>query len=255
MKTTKYLILLKIVWLSMHLQAFGFNPDSLVHRANQAYAEGNYEQAIEWYSAVVDSGYESAALYYNLGNACFKSNKNTRAILNYERAKLLDPTDDEILFNLELARAFVVDEIEPLPEFILVTWFRQLIQSFKVDTWAWMSVGLFTAGLFFFILYLFSRKYAVKKSGFIFGIIATLFSLFAFSMAGLRKNWQENHNTAIIFEPNVTIKSAPDESGTNLFVLHEGTKVKVVDKVGEWNEIVIASGNKGWLRAESVEPI
>lgn len=230
-------------------------PTDLLQEGNQAYIDGNYEKAIEMYSEILDSGYESAALYYNLGNAYFKSNKITNAILNFERAKLLDPNDEEILFNLELAKTFTVDKIEEIPELFLVTWLKAFVHIFKVDTWAIISVVCFVVMLLVLLLYLFSRKYQLKKLSFWLTAVFLTFSVATYTCAAIQKNEITRNKTAIIFSPTITLKSSPDKQSTDLFVLHEGTKVEVVDEVGEWREIRLTDGSKGWLKISDIEMI
>ncbi len=231
------------------------DPTEVLQEGNQAYIDGNYEKAIEKYSAVLDSGYESAALYYNLGNAYFKSNKITNAILNFERAKLLDPNDEEIQFNLELAKTFTVDKIEEIPELFLVTWLKAFVHIFKVDTWAIISVGCFIVMLIAFLLYFFTRKYQFKKLSFWLATVFLTLSIATYTCATIQKNEITRNKTAIIFSPTITLKSSPDKQSTDLFVLHEGTKVEVVDEVGEWREIRLADGSKGWLKISDIEMI
>lgn len=230
-------------------------PTDVLQEGNQAYIDGEYEKAIQKYSAVLDSGYESAALYYNLGNAYFKSNKITNAILHFERAKLLEPNDEEIQFNLELAKTFTVDKIEEIPELFLVTWLKTVIHFFKVDTWAIISTTCFVFMLIALLLYFFVRKYQLRKLSFWLGVVFLVLSITGYSFAAIQKNEITNNKTAIIFSPTITLKSSPDKQSTDLFVLHEGTKVEVVDEVGEWREIRLADGSKGWLKISDIEMI
>lgn len=234
---------------------FSQTPEELIEKGNQQYIDGDFEAAIATYKTVVDSGYESATLYYNLGNAYYKSNRVTRAILFYEKAKLLAPNDDEINYNLELARTYVIDKIDEIPELFLVTWLKSFIEFFSVDQWAYISIVSFIIALALGLFYLFSQKYSLKKLSFIFAIIFLVLSAGTFSFASTQKKQTIENTTAIVFAPTVTLKSSPDVSGTDLFVLHEGTKVTVVDQVGEWREIELSNGNKGWLKTGDIRMI
>ncbi|MFW6328173.1 MAG: tetratricopeptide repeat protein, partial [Bacteroidota bacterium] len=219
------------------------------------YQEGKYEEAISGYSAILDQGFEAPELYYNLGNAFFKSNKLAQAILNYERAMELDPSDPDIQYNLALANTYVIDKIEKLPEIFYIRWWKQFTGFISSRTWAILSVTFFILFLAFFSLYLFSIRIGVKKTSFVLSVILILFTILTFYIA-LEKHQQINSdNTAIIMTPSVTIKSSPDETSNDLFVLHEGTKVHVEDRIGEWQEIRIADGNKGWIKVSNMEII
>jgi tetratricopeptide (TPR) repeat protein len=239
-----------IACVTIHAQ-----PVDILKNANQAYIDGKYEEAIDLYNTVIDSGYESAALYYNLGNAYFKSNKVTNAILFYERAKLLDPNDDEIEFNLELAKTFTVDKIEEIPELFLVTWIKAVVHALKVDAWAFISIACFIAMLLGLSIYFFSKGYQTKRLTFLLAILLLVLSIVSYSFAAIQKNEITRNDTAIVFAPTITLKSSPDRQSKDLFVLHEGTKVVVVDEVGEWREIKLADGSKGWLKISDIEII
>ncbi len=244
-----------LLLLTAPLFAFSQTPEEIIEKGNQQYINGEFEAAIESYKTVVDSGYESAILYYNVGNAYYKSNRVTESILYYEKAKLLAPNDDEINYNLELARTFVIDKIDEIPEFFLITWVKSFIEFFSVDQWGYISIFCFIIALILGLFYLFSQKYSLKKLSFIFAIIFLVISISSFSFASTQKKQTIENTTAIVFAPTVTLKSSPDISGTDLFVLHEGTKVTVVDQVGEWREIELSNGNKGWLNIGDIRMI
>ncbi|MBI4648648.1 MAG: tetratricopeptide repeat protein [Bacteroidia bacterium] len=246
--------LLYIIYLSI-FSTQANTPQNLLDSARIYYSKVNYEKAIEIYNKIVSLDFESSAIYYNLGNAYFKSNKIPQAILNYERAKLLNPKDEDILFNLELANKYVVDKINVLPEIFFITWYRNFINMFPSDKWATASLIAFIAFLLLLSLYFYSGKIILKKLGFWFGVLFLAFSLIALFFAYKQKQFSETRNTAIVFSDSVTVKSSPDESGTDLFVIHAGLKVKVEDKVGDWVEIKLTDGNTGWVKEIDVEII
>ena len=221
---------------------------ALVIRGNEHYSGGEFEKAIELYEAVIDSGYSSAYLYFNLGNAYFKTHRITMALLNYERAAIIDPHDTEIQHNLQLARTFITDEIEVVPEFILKKWMTSIIRIARSDTWSIISIGSFIVTLLLLLVYLFSRLITLRKLSFWAAVLLILISIVSFTFSYQRKKMDTLHHTALILAPSVTVKSSPDDSGTDIFQLHEGTKVTVVDQLGEWREIRIADGNQGWLK-------
>ena len=229
-------------------KAIAFNPTALIKEANDDYKKNKFEQAIQKYQTINDSGYVSAELYFNLGNAYYKTNNFKSAILYYERAKLLKPDDKDIDFNLEMARSFTVDKIEAIQEVFFISWIKWIRNLMSVESWTKSGVVLFIISLVSFLLYLLSGKIGLKKAGFWIGVVTLIISIASLSMGYQLKHLQMAKNTAIIFTPSVTLKSSPDESGTNLFILHEGTKVEILDKVGDWRWIKIANGSRGWIK-------
>jgi tetratricopeptide (TPR) repeat protein len=237
------------------ITAFSSVEQVTIVKANKAYSAGSYTNAAELYQEVVAAGFVSPELYYNLGNAYFKMNDFARAILWYERSKRLDPGNEDVNFNLNVANTKISDKIEPLPEMFYKRWFNGLLLLFSVDAWAIMGVCLFIAGLCGFILYLASRILVLRKAGFwlALGLLFLSFFTFAFAWNGYRLT--ESTHEAIVFTPTITVKSSPNEKSTDLFVLHEGAKVKLLDNIGGWYEIRIANGSVGWLPKEVLEKI
>lgn len=221
----------------------------LLQTGNQYYLDGKYEMAVQSYQSIIDSGYASAELYYNLGNAYYKSHDITMALVNYERARILKPNDPEINHNLEIAREFVVDRIEVLPEFFLRKAYVNFVKIFDADIWALVSVITFGLALGLFLAYFFLNQLFIRKLSFWTGILFILISASTFLFALQQNNLVTKHHQAIILTPSVTIKSSPDEdSGTDLFLLHEGTKVAISDELGDWREVILSDGNSGWLK-------
>jgi tetratricopeptide (TPR) repeat protein len=231
------------------------NNASLFSKANEAYKKNQFDTAVVLYDSIVKSGFETPELYFNLGNVYFKKKDIANAILNYERARKLSPGDDDINFNLQLSQTMITDKINLLPEFFLTRWWRNFTELYSSDTWARFSISFFIAFLVFTILYLFANRMWLKKISFWIGIILLTVCVLSFSSSWYNKQAYQNRTSAIVMNPSVTIKSSPDENGTELFVIHEGTKVWVTDEVGEWLKIKIADGNNGWLKKVDVEPI
>ncbi len=229
--------------------------DQRLAKANELYTSGQFEEAINAYEEILKTGIESPEIYYNLGNTYYKSGLLPQAILNYERGKLLAPHDKDIDYNLELARSQTIDKIEQVGEFFLVKWISALRNKADSDTWAYISIAFFTGVILMLLLFYFSRTAALKKIGFFVGILFFFIFIFSFSFSYKQKQKLVNRQYAIIFAPSVTIKSSPDASGTEIFLLHEGTKVKVIDTLGEWNQIELSDGNKGWLNSSTIEKI
>jgi tetratricopeptide (TPR) repeat protein len=240
----------KILFLAFFVITF-FNlnaaENQLIKAANDFYIKGDYANAIKNYEQVLNSGNESAELYFNLGNAYYKSKKIDFSILNYERAKLLNPGDEDINFNLELARTYTIDKINTMPEFFLSVWIKSVSHIFSSNLWAYFSLTVFIFTLVAFLFYLFSSSIGIKKIFFWLGIILLAISLTGFIFSYQQKSLLTNRDMAIITNAAIPVKSSPDESGTDLFVLHEGTKVQVIDKAQNWLYIRLADGNKGWI--------
>lgn len=229
--------------------------DSLVVKANNLYSQGKYQEAVELYETIVEMGYESTELYYNIGNAYYKQNIVARAILNYEKALQLSPNDTDVKYNMDLVNRFVVDKIEVLPVFFVTGWFRDLRNKFSSDIWAIISMITFAVTLMFLSFYLYSRGLGFKKASFWISFFVIIISLTSFIFSKQQKQKILSGNTAIVMSPSVTVKSSPDASGTDLFVIHEGTKVWIEDRISDWNEIKLSDGSKGWLKTEDIETI
>ncbi|MBN1199256.1 MAG: tetratricopeptide repeat protein [Bacteroidales bacterium] len=231
------------------------DPQQLVADGNKAYSEGLYTDAVSLYNQVVEAGYEAPELYYNLGNAYFKLNDLPHAILWYERAHRLDPGNENIRFNLNVANNKIADKIDPLPLLFYIRWYQSVVALFPVNTWAAQTILFFILTLACITLYFGSRRLILRKTGFWAGILFLLLTLFTllFSVSGYQK--MTGIHEAIVFDPTITVKSSPDEKSIDLFVLHEGTKVQLIDKIGTWYEVRIANGSVGWLPEEALEEI
>ena len=229
--------------------------ESTLKEAEEAYAKENYTQAIELYESVLKSYGESAMVYYNLGNAYYKAGKVAPAILNYERALLLNPGDSDTRFNLQVARQKTVDKIEPIGEFFLTRWIGTVEDVYSADGWAKWGVASFVLFIGCLVLFFFSKWIRLKKIGFFAGICFLLISLVANLFADSQQYKLLHRAAAIVFASTVTVKSSPDASGTDLFILHEGTKVTIKSTLGEWSEIQLEDGNVGWMPSKEIEQI
>ena len=233
-----------------------FAQEDLLRKANELYTQEKFNEAIEVYEQLLGTNLESAEAYFNLGNAYYKTNQFPRAILNYERAKLLSPDDEDITFNLQVANQRVVDAVEELPGIFIVRWWNSLVNSLTTDTWALISIIAFVLFLTLAGLYFFARSGDIRRIAFWIGCFLFVFSMLTWSFAASQKSRLVDHTYAIIIQPTVTLKSSPSEKGTNVFVVHEGLKVKITDQLGDdWLEVRLADGNKGWLQTESIERI
>ena len=220
----------------------------LLDSAAQYYSNNSFEKAILTYEGILESGFESAELYYNLGNAYYKSNKIPFAILNYERAKKLSANDEDIEFNLRLANTHTVDKIKILPEFFLTSWWSNLVQLLSSNQWAIISIVVFLLGLIGFIVFFMSQITLMRQFSFWLGVTLIIVSVFTFSFAQKQYWLSKNKPAAIIITPSIVVKSSPSTGGTDLFLIHEGLKVIVTDKLGKWTEIKLTDGNEGWIK-------
>lgn len=247
--------LLLSIFVFTALFSVNAQPKELLEKGNNAYIESKYTEAIDYYNQILSQGYSSATLYYNLGNSFYKTNQISSAILNYERAKLLAPGDENIDYNLNMARLYVVDKIDVLPEFFISKWKRSIINTMSSDWWSYFATIFTFAFLIVGIVYFWSTNRSIRKVFFFSGFMLLLLSAVCVKFAIDQKDNVIDHNKAIVFSHSVTLKSSPDESGTNLFLLHEGFKVDITDTVGDWYEIKVSDGNKGWLKKSDVELI
>jgi tetratricopeptide (TPR) repeat protein len=229
---------------------------TMMDSALSAYSSGMYGTALEYYQYVLDTlNEESAALYYNMGNAAFKRNDLAFAILYYEKALKLAPNDEDLIFNLGLANSRIPDRIETVPEMLLVRWYKNISHLLTPNQWAYLTLGVLALSLIFMALYFIAYRIAVRKIGFWMGVLLFLFFIFSVTVSHQTAKEQTAYNTGIVFSASLTVKSSPEESSTDLFVLHEGAKVWILDKLNTWYKIKIANGSVGWIPAEEVEII
>lgn len=224
-------------------------------RANTAYVNGDYNRAIATYDSILVAGYSGKKLYYNLGNSYFKKQMIGKSILNYNRALLLDPSDTDVKHNLMIANNYVKDNIDKLPEFFVTTWMRAWRSSLSSNAWAATSLALLAVTLGAVLVYLLSGRLVLRKTGFYVALLGVFLTVCSIVFAASEKRKQLSTNDAIIMLSSAPVKSSPDKSSKDIFILHEGTKVDIVSSLGEWCEIVIADGKKGWILETSVETI
>ena len=245
------------VWLLLAMICFGGTSAKAVtkNNADTEYQKGNYQQAIRDYEEILKNG-ESAEIYFNLGNAYYRTDNITKAVLNYERARLLSPGDDDINFNLQFAHSKTIDKITPQSEMFFVTWYKSLVNFTSVDNWANTGILSIVMALLLVLLYLFGPQLMLRKIGFFGGlaffVIFLLSNLFAFQ----QKQALDNRTGAIIMTPSVNIKKTPAKNSADQFVLHEGTRVDIIDKgMTDWRCIRVGDGREGWIETKAIEEI
>ena len=227
----------------------------LLQQANQLYSEGEYRQAADAYEQLLQEQGVAPELYYNLGNAYFKAGEVALSILNYERALRLNPRFDDARYNLQLAQERVIDNIPPAQVFFVKRWIRGLVSRYTSDQWLYASWGLFVLCLAGCLTFVFAKSRGLRKTAFVLGIVFLLTSGISLVCSMTRKNDFQNHRDAVVMTGIITVKSSPDRSGTDLFELHEGTKVAVTSTLGDWVEIVIGDGRMGWTEMKYLEKI
>ena len=230
--------------------------DSLWNKATEAYSAGQWDMALQGYSAISAAGLESAPLYCNIGDAYFKLEDYPRAILYYERALKLDPSCSDARYNLGITSELIQDRIDVVPEFLLKSWARDVCYVLDSDSWAGLSIFCFAVFLAMLLLYLLSGRVAARRTGFFSAIVFILFAGMCLWFSLWQKSDYQRADSAIVMRPVSSVKSSPSsETSTDLFILHEGTKVTILDEVGDWRNISLADGRQGWMLSADMEII
>ncbi len=247
------LLLLSLAWAevsaSLPLQE---EPDFSYSVANEAYRNGDYAKAAGEYQRIIDAGWASADLFFNMGNACQKLHRNAEAIVYYERALRLRPNDEDVRYNLEWASSQIKEPTEIIPELFLVRWAHALRDMLSERGWAVMLITSLLLLLASIWGYLFAKQRFLKKASLSLSILfACLLSLSIVSGSS-RKAWITNRSEAVVKTEKLTVYSAPDQNSTQLFLVSEGIRVKILDQVGDWREIRLPDGNKGWIKMSDI---
>ena len=229
--------------------------DSLWDQANTAYINADYRRAIELYHAIENQDLASAKLYYNTGNAYFRDGKIGQAILYYNKALNLAPGDPDIRYNLDVANSYTKDHIQSVPEFFAHKWIRSVRQTLSGNAWGILSVIFLAVMLFSTMVYLLVRIPLFRKIGFFTAIAALFLFIVSTSFAVVERRHYISPSDAIVMNAAVSVKASPDKTGTDLFVLHEGTKVSVGNRMDSWVEITISDGKKGWIESKAIAMI
>jgi len=227
----------------------------LWQKGNEAFAEQQWQNALNFYKMIEGENLQSEDLYYNIGNSYFKMGDNAHAILYYEKALKLNPSNNDAQNNLAIANQFILDKIESVPEFFVITWIHTLVNSFSADNWAGISLIFLAVAAALLLLYRFGINLRLRKVSFVISVIVLVFSISAFIISISQKHHINANDSAIIVSPVSSVKSSPSEAGNAIFVLHEGTKVNILDEVGEWQKISIADGRQGWINKSTSEEI
>lgn len=225
---------------------------SLFEEGNTLYSNGKYNEAIEKYEEVLDKGLHSAEIYFNLGNAHYKLNRIAPSIFYYEKALLLSPKDKEIQNNLSFAQNMTIDAIEVVPEIGISRFLRSAIKMFSFDTWAYFSIVFVILFVILFITYYFTSSTNKKRFTFVTSITSAFLTILFLSFAFQRQTMDNKDNPAIVFAQESLVRTDPNLSGEEAFRLHEGTKVRVLDTINNWTEILLADGKTGWMVSDDI---
>ena len=240
--------LVALLWGSIHAQT----PEDLFSRANAHYHEEHYEEAAELYMDILEKGYESKGVYYNLGNCYFKLNQLGPAIINYRRAEHLAPYDEEVQHNLKLARKATIDDFELMPMPLFRSAYLRIVLLIGSDTWAWLSLTAL------FLLIIGSALYyytSLQRPGFILGFGALLCFLTFLALALANKSYQSRNTPAIVMAASSYAKSGPGEKAEDVFILHEGAEVQIIEEYEAWSKLRLPDGKLGWVLGDDLEPI
>ena len=246
-----------LIFLSL-LPAFSFANDdakTTFKKGNSLYAQGNYKEALAVYKQVNDDGYQSASLFFNMGNANYKLGDIASAILYYEKAHKIAPYDDDINFNIKFANQKTSDKIDETPEFFLSSWLKRTLLGFSINILSILNVVFMFLASVILIIYLFANTIKLKKTSFFVSISLFIVSFISIAISIKQTNYLASHRQAIIFNSAVSVKNAPIESSGTLLILHDGTKVNIIDNQNGWMKIMLANGNQGWVKVNDIKEI
>ncbi len=237
---------------SFSFEGFGQKAPDLYKSASALYKANQFDQAAADYEKILSQGYKTVEVYYNLGNCYFKLNNLSKAIVNYERALKLSPQDEDIQHNLAVANTKVIDKIIPVPTLAVLNTWNNFTSAKSSYGWALFAVGFVWLALVFFAVYLFV---SARRFSFSLGVFFFILSIAFISLAEKQSEREQQSDYAILTLTNSFVKSAPDAAGNDLFMLHEGVKFQILDRVGEWSKIRLADGKVGWIERGAYEKI
>ncbi|WP_339919168.1 tetratricopeptide repeat protein [uncultured Flavobacterium sp.] len=222
---------------------------------NDLYKAGKYEQAIDAYGSVLKTNQHSSELYFNLGNCYYKLNKVAPAIYSYEKALVLSPNDRMVENNLRFAQKRTIDEVKVVPKVGFAKLLRDFTAIYHYNTWAWIAVGLAISFLLAFLGYYFSETTVVKRVSFFVMFALVVFIFIVVAAAVFEKSHYDNEKPAIVFAEIAEVRSEPQKGSPVIFVLHEGTKVYVEEKVDSWKKVQLTDGTEGWIENSAIKEV
>lgn len=246
---------MKNILIVLILFPFNFSPqdiNSLFEKGNEYYSNGQFEEAIENYNFILNENYESAELYYNLGNSYFRTGNLGKTILYYEKGLKLSPNDEDLIHNLKFVNSKIIDKIEPLPVLFVFEWWGSIVKFFSYNTWIILTLIIFLLLLGTILMFLYGSNISVQKISFAAGLLLIILLItFSFATyASIQKYKSENEG--IILSQQIKVKFSPDDKSSDAFIIHEGTKFRIEDKFDNWLKIKIADGQVGWLLNDKI---
>jgi tetratricopeptide (TPR) repeat protein len=234
---------------------FGQSIEESMQKAGDNYRNGQFDKAIEIYVRLLNEGYEGTTLYFNLANSYYRIGQLGQAILNYERALRLSPSDEDVKHNLAFANLSTVDRIQPLPTFFLFEWWESILASLTVNGWTYLAYISFILLVILIVIYFFAKTIFQQKLILFSGLGMLAIFLMLISLLIVKLNRKENLIEGVVIEQSITVKTSPDLKSTDAFVIHEGLKVNLEDKLDNWVKIKLADGKVGWIENNAVEKI
>ncbi len=255
MKKLTHIFTLVTALMMLSGQVFATEDQDRMSLADSAYQKEDYAAAVELYEQIVADGNEGAILFYNLGNAYYKCGNNPKALLWYERALKLDPSDEDIQHNIAFVNQKITDKIDALPETLLTKIGNKTENGLTETQWAWISILCSFLLIGCITTTVFSKSYILRRVGFVLFWIALLLFILSLVFASMQKKNAEEKREAIVMELVVEAKNQPNAGGKELFVIHEGLKVQITNEMNGWVEIRIPNGEKGWVTENVIEKI
>jgi len=229
--------------------------DKLFNEGVNHYKNEQYYEAIESFTNILSLNVENFETYYNLGNSYFKTNNISKAIYYYEKSLKIDPHNEDALHNLNYSKSLIINNVQELPEAFYVRFIDNIMKLFSVNGWAVFSIILVFLTVMFIVLFLLQDNFRLKRILFYFSIIFFIFTFSSISLANRAYRYSINPRHAIVISASTVVKSSPDKSSADIYVAQGGMKVKILSKLGEWYEVRVPDGNKGWINKETVKPI
>ena len=249
------LFVLFIIFFSINNLSFARDVTSSMQQASEYYRNAEFDKAIDIYEQLRSEGYKGTSLYYNLANSYYRIGKLGYAILNYERALKISPSDDDVKHNLAFANLSTVDRIQPLPTFFLFEWWETLLASFSVNGWTYAAYLFYIILILLIILYFFARTIFHQKIILFSGLGTLIVLVLIVSLLVVKINREQTVISGVVVEQSTTVKTSPDPNSTDAFVIHEGLKVNLEDRLDQWVKIKLADGKVGWVENSAVEKI